>query len=420
MQIKRCHVIREQDRIVKDLPITDTLKAKFRPRNFYKSKYRSKEFDSASYNKSSENIFTINNCQGSLILVDSQRTGINKLHIGQLLIRNPHAELYGSKGEGPRIDLNRIDVKYARERLIELEKWRDPKHREKLNLRYDKLGWYSVPHRLNQLDISRQGLEIKINLMKELVSYLDSKKENTFVSDTALEIEKRSNKLMRILENAALSFGEIINKRDERFQKIVICSDIINRTEKISSLVNSILNFAEQHENFKFDRARDYWPNVDSWGECRIGDYIFTRYESDFFTHLKRHFPKGKTIGSTFNNYFPSPRAVIDFAWEKIQTKGYNGKNTIIELDLPEPIGLEGVMALSDLPTGAEVKEDIRDKKHKVNVVSGIEKKPTNHLVIIIGPLKTGRDGFTSIYPGQFCPDIDKDPGFWDKHAFIE
>lgn len=410
MPIKRCHFIREQDRIVIGLPVTDTLT----------TKYRSRKFDRASYNRSSEDAFLINNCEGSLILVDRLRMGINKLHIGQLLIRNPHAEVYGSRGEGPRIDLNRIDVRYAREKLEELKKWRDPAYREELKIRYDRLGWYSVPHRLNQLDISPQGLKIKINLMGELVKYLESRNDNTFVSDAALEIEKRSNDLMGILENAALRFGEIKNKRDERFQKIVICSNIINRTENIFSLVRKVLDFAESHPNFDFKRAKKYWQNVDSWGECRIGDYIFTRYEAGFFQHLRRHFPKGKILGSVFTDYFPSPRKVIDFAWKEIQERGYNGKKTTIELDLPNAIGLEGVIALSNLPQGAEPKRELRDEKHEVNIVSGIEKKPTNHLVIHIGPLEKGGDGFTSIYPGQFCPDIDEDPGFWDKHAFIE
>ena len=169
MPIKRCHFIREQDKIVTELPITDALT----------TKYSSRKFNRASYNKSSEDVFLINNCEGSLILVDKLRMGINKLHIGELIIRNPHAEVYGSRGEGPRIDLNRIDAKYARERLEELKKWRNLEYTEKLKLMYDRLGWYSVPHRLNQLDISPQGLEIKINLMGKLVKYLESRKDNT-------------------------------------------------------------------------------------------------------------------------------------------------------------------------------------------------------------------------------------------------
>lgn len=98
--------------------------------------------------------------------------------------------------------------------------------------------------------------------------------------------------------------------------------------------------------------------------------------------------------------------------------RGYNGKRDVIELDFPEAIGLEGVVALSELPSKAELKRELRDEQHEVKVVSGIEKKPTNHLVIIAEPLKTGRHGFTSIYPGEYCPELT-DKKFWDAHAFI-
>lgn len=420
MANKRYHFIREPNRIIDESSIQQAIAELHVVGDKLTATYKSRIFEMATYIKNSEDVFLIDDCQGSLILVDKLRRGINKLHIGKLVIKNPHAEVYGSRKEGPRIDLNRIDVKYARERLEELKKWRGPNYREKLKESYDKLGWYSVPHRLNQLDISKASLELKIQNMEKLVQYLEARKDRTFVSDIAIEIEKKSNNLMDIIRKAPSQFPEGNNKRDRRFPKIIICSNIINRVEKINSLVKRVLDFAEHHENFRFDRARKYWENVDSWGECRIGEYLFTRYEADFFTHLKRHFPKGKTIGSTFNSYFPSPRAVIDFAWKEIQNRGYNGKTKIIQLDLSEPIGLEGVIALSDLPAGTEIKEEIRDEKHKVNVVSGIKKQPTNHLVIIMDSLETGRHGFTSIYPGQFCPDIDKNPDFWQKHAFMK
>src|SRR4030042_4859047 len=278
-------------------------------------KHESGKFQSGTYVRNSEDSFVIRNCEGSLILVDISRTGINKLHIGNLLMRNPHAEIYGSRGEGPRIDLNRIDVRYASERLKEMEKWKDKEYREKLRQRYDALGWYSVPHRLNQLDISPAGLEIKIHKMKERIDYLGTGKESTFVSDTALEIEAGCSKLTEISDNAALYFKRIKSK--DNSPKIIVSSSIIESTEEIYSLVKKIFEFAENHPNFDFERAKKYWENVDSWGECRIGDYIFTRYEAEFFKHLKRHFPKGKTVGSIFTE-FKSPRKLIDFAWEKL------------------------------------------------------------------------------------------------------
>ncbi|OGJ21481.1 hypothetical protein A3K73_00760 [Candidatus Pacearchaeota archaeon RBG_13_36_9] len=378
-------------------------------------KHESGKFQSGTYVRNSEDSFVIRNCEGSLILVDISRTGINKLHIGNLLMRNPHAEIYGSRGEGPRIDLNRIDVRYASERLKEMEKWRDKEYREKLRQRYDALGWYSVPHRLNQLDISPAGLEIKIHKMKELIDYLGTGKESTFVSDTALEIEAGCSKLTEISDNAALYFKRIKSK--DNSPKIIVSSSIIESTEEIYSLVKKIFEFAENHPNFDFERAKKYWENVDSWGECRIGDYIFTRYEAEFFKHLKRHFPKGKTVGSIFTE-FKSPRKLIDFAWEKLQEAGYNGERKVIGLDFPLPIGLEGVVNLSDIPSGTEVKRETRDGIHKVNVIYGIEKKPTNHLVIIAGPTTRGH-GFISIYPGKYYPGIEESPGFWRTHGFI-
>jgi len=420
MADKRYQFIREPDRVIDESSVQNAIAELYVVGDRLTATYKSRIFEMATYIKNSEEIFLIDDCQGSLILVDKLRKGLNKIHIGKLVIKNPHAEVYGSRGEGPRIDLNRIDVVYAKERLEELRKWRNPKYREELKEKYDRLGWYSVPHRLNQLDISKASLELKIQNMEKLVQYLENRKDKTFVSDIALEIEKKSDNLMEILRKAPSQFPEGHNKRDRRFPKMIICSNIIDSVEGIHCLVNRVFNFAEHHENFNFRRATKYWENVDSWGECRIGNYIFTRYEADFFKHLKRHFPKGKTVGSTFNDCFTSPRKVIDFAWKKIQTTGYNGKDTTIELNFSRPIGLEGVIALSDLPAGAEVKQDIRDEKHKVNVVSGIEKKPTNHLVITMGPLEKGGHGFKSIYPGKFCPDIDKEPGFWKTHAFIK
>ena len=39
---------------------------------------------------------------------------------------------------------------------------------------------------------------------------------------------------------------------------------------------------------------------------------------------------------------------------------------------------------------------------------------------MVVEPLESGRHGFTSVYPGIYCPKIEEDPRFWEKHAFIE
>jgi len=179
------HFLREQEQVLAEGSLLDRATIN----------HNSGVFEKAAYIKCVDEALIIKNCKGSLILIDPLRGGLNKLHIGNLLMRNPHAEVYGSRGEGPRVDLNKIDLKYAQERLTELKRWRSEEYREQLRQRYDGLTWYSVPHRLNQLDISQAGLEIKIEEMGNLIEYLRRQPNPTFVSDNALEIERRYDEL---------------------------------------------------------------------------------------------------------------------------------------------------------------------------------------------------------------------------------
>src|SRR3989344_8549134 len=188
-------------------------------------------------------------------------------------MRNPHAEVYGSRGEGPRVDLNKIDLKYAQERLTELKRWRSEEYREQLRQRYDGLTWYSVPHRLNQLDISQAGLEIKIEEMGNLIEYLRRQPNPTFVSDNALEIERRYDELRKTFERTAKFFGPRNTKKDLRYQKIMLSSIMIDSIEEMHHLIQRVFNFAEEYLNFDLERAAKYWQEVDSWGECKVGNY---------------------------------------------------------------------------------------------------------------------------------------------------
>ncbi len=409
---------------VPELIETNTL-----PADRITASYERKSFNRARLFQSGEAAFILQDCLGSLILIDRARTGLNKLHIGELQIRNPHIERYDSKGKaGPRIDLNRIDIDYAQARLKELENWRREEYREQLREKYKLMGGYSVPHRLKQLNISPKGLEEKIEQMRNLVARLENQLGNTFISEQAKEIEFESRVFRDLADKGASGFSTFgMTKKERRKPKIIINPEIISKGNVIYDLIKKVFDFTENHENFDPQRAADYWKNVDSWGECRVGDYIFTRYEADFWHHLKRHFPNSPTVGSKFGmvgkvqgqEFFSTPRSVIDFAWKEVQKKGYNGEKTVIELDFDYPIGLEGVVALSDLPEGTEVKPEVRDGKNEVNIAYNVMKKPTNHLVISMGPLEKGGDGFLSIYPGKFCPELDEDKEFWDRHAFI-
>src|SRR3989338_11061484 len=98
-------------------------------------------FEKAEYSLNRQRQLRIGNCEGSLILVDTARSvsenPINKLHIGELQIRRPHAESYEQKGEkGVRVDLAEFDTHYAKALLGELRQWRDPAYRVGL------LKWY--------------------------------------------------------------------------------------------------------------------------------------------------------------------------------------------------------------------------------------------------------------------------------------
>ena len=44
-------------------------------------------------------LFTIKDCLGSLIFIDRTRAGLNKLHIGELQIQNPHIETCTAGGK---------------------------------------------------------------------------------------------------------------------------------------------------------------------------------------------------------------------------------------------------------------------------------------------------------------------------------
>lgn len=147
-----------------------------------------------------------------------------------------------------------------------------------------------------------------------------------------------------------------------------------------------------------------------------LEDYNFVKYDHKFMDHLDRHIKGSETVGSTFRGEV-QVIDIIDFAFTKM--RHYNGERMVVEVDLPYVVGLEGVIALSKLPRGTEIKREKRDKKYEVNVVHGIRKRETSHLIIIVGPLKDGRHGFLSIYPGMYCPELE-DREFWEKHAFID
>ena len=160
-----------------------------------------------------------------------------------------------------------------------------------------------------------------------------------------------------------------------------------------------------------------------------ITDYHFEKYYLPFMQHLKRHFASGKTLGSIFTgNRFRTPRDVVDYAFEQIKNR-YHGERLILQKNLDEIIGLEGIVKIKDLLPTTSFKRDTREKKkdsakraknYTVWVAYGIKRQPTHNLVIIAEPLPSNPNihTFSSIYPGKYAPDFD-DAKFWNEHAFI-
>ncbi len=243
------HIVRDSNQVIADVSLVDRLIVTYNPQGF----------DNALYLRNGEKALIINNYEGSLILIDLSRTGLNKLHIGSKLIGDPHIEVYGSRKEGSRIDLNRIDINYAQARLKELENWRREEYREQLREKYKLMGGYSVPHRLKQLNISPKGLEEKIEQMRNLVARLENQPGNTFISEQVVEIEEQYSELIKILDKAAKKFGYL--------PRTIISSRLIESVEEVYSLIIKGFQVIEWPLHFHLKEAEDYWKDIDSWGE---------------------------------------------------------------------------------------------------------------------------------------------------------
>lgn len=149
-----------------------------------------------------------------------------------------------------------------------------------------------------------------------------------------------------------------------------------------------------------------------------INNFNFVKYDPEFMLHLLRHFPGSEAMGSTFYDYFLPPEQLVDLSVAYI-SREYNGVNLTKEVDFPFDIGLEGVISVYDVPPWLEIRTELRDGIYQVNVVNGLDKKPTRHLVIKAGPLGNGTHGFKAIFPGMFCPEL-YDKEFWKDHVFVK
>ncbi len=215
----------------------------------------------------------VGNCEGSLMVIDCMRTPINKLHIGELSIKRPHAESYEHHGEaGMRVDLGNFDLRYAGQMLRDLERWRDAGHREELLEQYKGYSWYCVSHRKKQLKISGQGLEVKIAELQAHVGSLKHSPNKHLVSDTARQIEERCYTLASLMgivihgyedERKFLRDKGRLTKKQLVRPKMIVNDAVFSLGEEIKTGLHRVMDFIGPHIDLQ--RARHYWDEIDSW-----------------------------------------------------------------------------------------------------------------------------------------------------------
>jgi len=229
------------------------------------------EFDKAHYYDSNQAVVLMGDCEGSTIFVDRTRTGMNKLHLGELTIKRPHAESDESHGkEGPRVDLWRFDLPYAEEWFSELEKWRNPEYRRDLASSYSSLKWYCIPHRLKQLKISPQGLEFKIGEVEQHMAKLRAlpweSPQRDLVSRHAHIIETRYRQVVEMTCKAAQEKDRELRKATRNVKikpKLIVQPDAILQMGRIRRSLHAVLDYIVPKIDPK--QAARYWDEIDSW-----------------------------------------------------------------------------------------------------------------------------------------------------------
>lgn len=239
---------------------------------------RSEHFEDAPSGESIRKMI-VGNCEGSLMVIDTVRdtsqNPVNKLHIGELYIRRPHAESYEHKGEkGFRVDLAELDTHYAKQMLRELELWRDAPHREQLLKQYEqqrkKSGeyrWYCMPYRVAQLKISRIGLEQKIAELQGKIKWLRTTPQcetRRFVYEHAVEIEKRSYQMVELM-GFEMHPQKSMTRKPSSQPKVIVNADIFSLGEQIYLHLKAVLDFICPKVNV--EKARNYWKDIAAWAE---------------------------------------------------------------------------------------------------------------------------------------------------------
>ena len=364
----------------------------------------------------------IKNVSGSTVLIDlASSHRLNKIHIGDLVVRNPHVEANLKGGIAPRVDLHELDLTYAKQRLDELERWRDdPEYRGHLrDYHYRKGDIYFVRPRLRQLAVSDDELERRIEQHENLVRTLETRDDSGFAYPLTNAIEADVQTLNCAVKAEIEEYlrTAVITKRKE---KIILPLVVVDIARGIYDKLGFVLRFVNERANYR--KAERYWDEVERWGPEE--GHIFIGCMPGAREHIARHIEGSGVIGSGLfkdfiPRFFPSMDKFLYYLARECKDAQFSLPSVAVEMEFPEPIGFESVIALEDLPPGVEVRREMREK-YEVNVVSGIERRLTNNLIIVLAGWRMNEYGVCTAFPGEeFAPMLD-DEEYWSRHAFIE
>jgi len=358
-------------------------------------------------------VLTIKNVGGSVVLIDedAKSSFLNKIHLGELVVRNPHAERFVETGVGPRVDLHEMDLHYANERLEELVRWTNPGYRKSLrDYHYSKVDLYFVRSRLRQLAICTHELERKIEEHRTLVKMLESRDDSRFIYPLASAIEGEVKTLDTVAKVEIEQFlGNF--KPKKKGVKVVSAFKVLEIVEEVYPKLREALRFV--NDKADFERARRYWDIVDEWAPK--SSYVYIGLVPGAREHIARHFEGSGIVGSGFFEDF-IPR--LRYAIKEAKGIDFHGGVVALKREFPEPVGFNSVVAIKDLPLGVEVKREMREHV-EVNVVHGLERTLTNQFFIILSPWEGNDYGIHTIYPGENPSPLFSDTDFLDRHAFI-
>ena len=263
-------------------------------------------------------------------------------------------------------------------------------------------------------------MECKIKEHEKLLDEL-SAHNAVFASNFSRNLESCAANLDRVARAVVGDYVAANSVQKKGAKKVLDYPLVIDIAQDLhAKLINGLSHITKI---INFPKAQKYWRDVQSWG-CK-GKYVFIGCIRGAKEYVERD-TKGQIIGAGFfpdfiPKVFPRTEDLMYFAIQQVKDLDFHGYAVSVETKFPEPIGYDGVVALKDLPSGTMITKETRGdgERDVVNIVSGVEKRVTNNLVIILGSHLRNWYGIHTIYPGSPSPCF-RDADFWNAHAFIK